>query len=602
MTAHSDSSVPLSTRAAAGRAAGTATVTTTLILTLALQSAVPPFATDMYTPAFPQVTADLATSASLVGLTLTTFFLGMALGQLLGGPLSDQRGRRIPMIAGGLICTLGAVGCALAPSIGLLIVFRVVQGFGGGVAAVVARAVVVDVAKGDLLAKVMSIMMAIGGLAPMVAPVLGGTVLTFGGTWRTVFWFLVGFGLLMMITAIVFVPESLPRERRHGGGLRQFASGLSQVLRIRLYVGYMLTAALSGATMMAYIANSSYVLQVQKGLRPLPFALFFASTALAQILLSVLNAKIVGRRFQPRTLIGFGLSLATLAVAALTVGVLALDTPLLLTCAGFLILMAVQGFIFGNANALAAAEAPHIAGAASAVLGVTQAVAMATSAPLASSGGGATAVPMICVMIAGVVGSLFAYLVLARPSADPTIEPSPTDRGVAVVHQYLVVANHTLGGQELLDAIRDRMSRGPAEFWVLVPATPTIHLVNDFNALSCAFPVELDVLPSARTRDQGIAEAKSNLDTELHRLREIGATADGSVGDPDPMKAIEKALAQRRFDEIILSTLPPGISRWLAWDLPHHVRAKTDVPLTVITSRSRAGEWSHARNAEGTTP
>ena len=330
----------------------------------------------------------------------------------------------------------------MAPSIGLLIVFRVVQGFGGGVAAVVARAVVVDVAKGDLLAKVMSIMMAVGGLAPMVAPILGGTVLTLGGTWRTVFWFLVGFGLLMMITAIVFVPESLPRERRHGGGLRQFGSGLSQVLRVRLYVGYMLTAALSGATMMAYIANSSYVLQVQKGLRPLPFALFFASTALAQILLSVVNAKIVGRRFQPRTLIGFGLTLATLAVAALTVGVFALDTPLLLTCAGFLVLMAVQAFIFGNANALAAAEVPHIAGAASAVLGVTQAVAMATSAPLASSGGAATAVPMIWVMIAGIAGSLFAYLVLARPSADRTVEPSPTDRGVPVVHQYLVVANH----------------------------------------------------------------------------------------------------------------------------------------------------------------
>ena len=116
----------------------------------------------------------------------------------------------------------------------------------------------------------------------------------------------------------------------------------------------MLTAALSGFTMMAYIANSSYVLQEQKGLQPMPFALFFASTALAQILLSVVNAKIVGRRFRPRTLIGVGLTLATLAVAALTVGVFALDTPLLLTCAGFLVLMAVQAFIFGNANALAA--------------------------------------------------------------------------------------------------------------------------------------------------------------------------------------------------------------------------------------------------------
>jgi MFS transporter, DHA1 family, multidrug resistance protein len=161
------------------RVAGAA-VSTSLVLTLALESAVPPFATDMYTPAFPRVTADLASSASLVGLTLTTFFLGMALGQLLGGPLSDQRGRRMPIIAGGLICTLGAVGCALAPSIGFLVVSRVVQGFGGGLAAVVARAVV-DVAKGDRLAKVMSIMMALGGLAPMIAPVLGGLVLTSAG-------------------------------------------------------------------------------------------------------------------------------------------------------------------------------------------------------------------------------------------------------------------------------------------------------------------------------------------------------------------------------------------------------------------------------------
>ena len=401
-------------------------MSTSLVLTLALQSAVPPFATDMYTPAFPRVTADLATSASLVGLTLTTFFLGMGLGQLLGGPLSDQRGRRMPIILGGLICTIGAVGCAVAPSVGMLVVFRVVNGFGGGVAAVVARAVVVDVARGDLLAKVMSILMALGGLAPMVAPVVGGAVLTAGGTWRTVFWVLVGFGVLMVLTAIVFVPESLPRERRHGGGLRQFSSGLRQVLRIRLFVGYALTAALSGFTMMAYIANSSYVLQEMKGLQPMPFALFFAGTALTQVLLSIVNARIVGR-FRPRTLIGFGLTLAAVAVAALAVGVLALDTPLLLTCAGFLVLMAAQAFVFGNASALAVGQARHVAGAASAVLGVAQAVAMATAAPLASSGGGVTAEPMIWVMIAGVAGSLFAYLVLARPSGDQTIEPSPTN-------------------------------------------------------------------------------------------------------------------------------------------------------------------------------
>ena len=153
------------------------------------------------------------------------------------------------------------------------------------------------------------------------------------------------------------------------------------------------------------------------------------------------------------------------------------------------------------------------------------------------------------------------------------------------MHRYLVVANQTLGGQKLMDAIRDRMARGPAEFWVLAPATPTTHLVTDFGALSGAFPLDASVLPSAAdVRDEGIAVAKSNLDTELSRLREIGATADGAVGDPNPLAAIEKAVAEQQFDEIILSTLPPGISRWLALDLPHRVRRKIDVPLTVITA------------------
>jgi GABA permease len=147
------------------------------------------------------------------------------------------------------------------------------------------------------------------------------------------------------------------------------------------------------------------------------------------------------------------------------------------------------------------------------------------------------------------------------------------------------VANQTLGGQELLDAIRDRMTRGPAEFWVVAPATPTTHLTPDFGAISGAFPIDPGVLPTAaEVRDEGIAVAKSNLETELSRLREIGATADGAVGDPDPMAAIEEAVAHRQFDEIILSTLPPGISRWLALDLPHRVRRKIDVPLAVITA------------------
>ncbi len=579
-----------------------AAVSVSLVLTLALQSAVPPFATDMYTPAFPHVTDDLATSAGLVGLTLTTFFLGMGLGQLLGGPLSDQRGRRLPMIAGGLLCTLGALGCAMAPTIGWLIAFRVLQGFGGGVAAVVARAVLVDVARGDVLARMMSIMMALGGLAPMIAPVVGGAVLTFGGTWRTVFWVLVGFGLAMMVTAIVWVPESLPAERRHGGGLRTFAAGLGEVVKIRVFIGYTLTTSLSGLTMMAYIANSSYVLQEQKGLQPMPFALFFAATALSQVLLSILNARIVGR-FRPRTLIGFGLAVASVAVLALAVSVLALGTPLLLTCAGFLVLMAVQAFIFGNASALAVSEAPHVAGAASAVLGVAQAVAMAVSAPLASSGGAQTAVPMIWVMLVGVAGSLIAFLVVARPRQRATGPEAAAPSSAPSARRYLLVANHTLEQPTLMDAVKQRMEQGPAAFWVVVPATAS-HLINDFNALSGAFPVDADLFPgSRRTASSGAAkgatqhdgadqsgrpaelvEAQTRLDSALSRFHAVGAMAEGAIGDPDPVAAIDAILAEQSFDEIVLSTLPDGPSRWLAMDLPHCIRRHTDVPLTVLTA------------------
>ena len=154
------------------------------------------------------------------------------------------------------------------------------------------------------------------------------------------------------------------------------------------------------------------------------------------------------------------------------------------------------------------------------------------------------------------------------------------------MRRYLVVANQTLSGQELLDAIRDRMARGPAEFWVLAPATPTTHLITDFGALSGAFPMDASVMPTAaEIREEGIALARANLDTELSRLRDLGATADGAVGDPNPMTAIEKAVAEQQFDEIILSTLPPGISRWLALDLPSRIQRKIDVPLTVITIR-----------------
>lgn len=385
-----------------------------LIIALCLQTTVPPFATDTYTPAIPQVTEQLSpTAPALVGLTLTAFFIGMAAGQLIGGPISDARGRRLPMLVGGVICLAGAIGCAVAPSIGALITFRVMQGVGGGIAAVVARAVVVDVATGDLLPKVMSLMMAIGGLAPMIAPLLGGITLALGGSWRSIFWVLTALAVLMLLAAALVVPESLPPERRSSGGLRTFARGVSTIVHNRTFVGFLLLNACSGFAMMAYISNSSYVLQEMKGLPPLAFSFFFAGTALSQVLLSVVNARLVGR-VAPRTLIRFGLTVSTTGVALLVISVALLDTALIPTCAGFLLLMSAQAFVFGNSGSLAAAEARHVAGAASALLGVGMAGSMAISAPLATSGGGTSAVPMVVVMVLGVTGAWACLLLVAR--------------------------------------------------------------------------------------------------------------------------------------------------------------------------------------------
>lgn len=387
-------------------------VTALLIGTIAIQTAVPPFATDMYTPAIPVVTTALGTTAALVGLTLTTFFLGFGLGQLIGGPWSDSRGRRTPIIVGGIICALGAIACSVSPTIWVLIAARVVQGVGGGIAAATARAVIVDVARGPQLAKVMSVMQAIGGLAPMVAPVVGALVFTLAG-WRMVFWTLAGFGLLMVVTSSFFIPETLECEHRHAGGFRQSIGGIAEVVRIKPFLAYMLISTFSGFGMMAYVSNSSYVLQVQKGMHPIQFSLFFAGTALTQVMLSIVNARLVGR-VRPVRLIVIGLSSSAVAVLALTVGVLFLGTPLILTCAGFVVLMASQALVFGNAGALAASKATHIAGSAAAVQGVAQSLAGALSAPLATAGGGTTALPMVVVMLAGVSLSIVSLTIATR--------------------------------------------------------------------------------------------------------------------------------------------------------------------------------------------
>ena len=385
----------------------------TLIIALTLQGATAALAIDMYTPAFPQVSAELGAPGPLVGMTLAAFSVGMGLGQLFGGPFSDQRGRRVPLMLGSLICLLGAVGCAIAPSIGVLIACRVLEGVGGGVAGVVGRAVVVDLATGARLAKVMSIVTGFSGLAPVVAPVVGASLLSAGGTWRTVFWVLAGFGFVTFAAAVLFVPESLPADRRRPGGISHFTAGMATALRIPEFVGYLLVTTFTAALLFAYVSTSVYVLESINGVSAVGFAAFFASNALLQVALSFVNAAIVGR-VRPSTIIMVGLSVSAAGVALLSVGAFLLGAPVLIMCTGFVVMMSGLPFISSNSNALASSAAVRVAGSASALLGVTFSIAATISAPLASSGGGRTAAPMVAVMICGIVGAAVSFAAVRR--------------------------------------------------------------------------------------------------------------------------------------------------------------------------------------------
>src|SRR3954464_12203828 len=188
-----------------------ARITSGLIATVIFLTAIAPLATDMYVPAFPRVGGDLAATATQVQLTLTTYFVGMALGQLIGGPVSDQRGRRRPLLAALVLMTVASIVCALTPSTGVLMGARLVQGFTGGWAMVIGRAIIVDLATGARLVRVLNVIAGVGGVAPILGPLLGAVILQLSG-WRISFWAVAGLGLVMTGCVLAAVPESLPPE------------------------------------------------------------------------------------------------------------------------------------------------------------------------------------------------------------------------------------------------------------------------------------------------------------------------------------------------------------------------------------------------------
>ena len=391
-----------------------------LLLVLGALSAFGPWCVDMYLPALPAITGDLRTGAAQVQLTLTSCVVGLALGQLVAGPLSDAFGRRRPLLWGIAGYTAAAAACALAPTASALIGLRFLQGLGAATGVVIARAVVRDRCSGVAAARYFSAMMQINGIAPIVAPIIGGQLLRWT-SWRGLFLALTALGVALLVATHLVLPETLPPDRRRRGGLADTARAFRGLLTDRAFLGYALAGGLVFSAMFAYISGSSFVLQAQYHLSPQAYSAVFAGNALGIVAAGQVGTRLVGR-VAPRRLLAAGLLLAALGGLALLGAALA-GAGLVGILPPLFLLVSSVGLVGPNATALALAAHPNAAGTASALLGTLQFVLGGGTAPLVGLGGAASATSMAAVIAVLAVLAALSCAALTRRVPDP-VEPA----------------------------------------------------------------------------------------------------------------------------------------------------------------------------------
>ena len=385
-----------------------------IVLLLGALSAFGPVSLDTYLPGLPALQDDLGASASQTQLTLTACLFGLAAGQLLAGPASDALGRRRPLLAGLAAFTAASLLCAAAPEIWSLVAARFVQGLAGAAGIVLARAIARDLHSGAALARFLAILMLVNALAPILAPIVGAQLLHVTD-WRGVFVVLAGLGAVLFALSALRVPETLPGERRHGGGLAQTTRSFRVLLSDRRFAGYVLSCGLVFAAMFAYIAGSPFVLQDIHGLSAQTFSLVFGVNAAGIMAMNAVSSRTV-ERVGPARLLTAGLAVQLAGAAVLLLSVLA-GVGLAGILPGLFLVVASVGLVFPNATALAMADHPDRAGSASALLGLCQYVFGAAAAPFVGIAGSGTAVPMAVVIAVCATAAVAAYRTLAlRPA------------------------------------------------------------------------------------------------------------------------------------------------------------------------------------------
>lgn len=395
-----------------------------LVLILGALTAFASLSIDMYLPSFPTLERELRASPSAVQFSLAAFFIGMALGQALYGPIADRFGRKRPLYVGITLYVLASAGCALAPNIETLIVMRFVQAVGGCAGIVIARAMVRDLFDRETSARVFSLLTLVLGVAPILAPLVGGYVLEFFG-WRVIFWILVVFGVTCLLAAMTGLRETLPEAARSRpahpmrGALRVYG----QLLADRRFNGYAFAGGIAQAGMFAYISGSPFVFIKLYGVSEQAYGWFFGFNALGLIAASQINHRLLSR-WKSDVILACALLLVAvwglllLVMAATGIGGLwGLLPPLFAFVASL-------GFSFPNAIAGAMAHQAERAGSASALLGTIQFGAATIAGSLVGALHARSAVPLAAVMaICGVMA-----LVLHRRLVAPLLRvETPAD-------------------------------------------------------------------------------------------------------------------------------------------------------------------------------
>jgi len=381
-----------------------------LALILGGLTAIGPFSLDLYLPALPRIAEELETTTSVAQLSLTACLLGLAMGQLLMGPLSDVKGRRLPLFVGLLIFTVVSLLCMFSPSAWAFIGLRFVQGLAGSSGIVIARAMARDLYSGVELTKFISVLMLVNGFAPIAAPIIGAQLLNVTD-WRGLFVFLTLFGLIISSAVILGLKETLPSERRAAGGLGQTMKTFATVLRDRQFVGYALSQGFVLAGMFAYISGSPFVLQDIFGVSPQMFSVIFACNGLGIIVASQLAGRMAGKVSDKKILLT-GLFLAAGGGISLLICIAA-GAGLMGILPSLFFVVASVGLVSTASFPLAMRNHGRSAGTASALLGVMSFVFGGMVAPLVGLGGNTTALPMGIVIASTGLLALISVFVIA---------------------------------------------------------------------------------------------------------------------------------------------------------------------------------------------